>query len=43
LRQGAIQRRRVVAVLRGEDREQALVLWKRNGTRAFEMEAIRDN
>ena len=29
----------VAAKLRGEDREQALVLWNRKGKRAFEMEA----
>lgn len=29
----------VAAKLRGEDREQALVLWKRNGKRAFESDA----
>ncbi|MCP6379883.1 conjugal transfer protein TraD, partial [Klebsiella pneumoniae] len=29
----------VAAKLRGEEREQALVLWKRKGKRAFEMEA----
>ncbi|MDP2131175.1 MAG: conjugal transfer protein TraD [Erythrobacter sp.] len=28
----------VAAKLRGEEREQALVLWKRKGKRAFEME-----
>jgi hypothetical protein len=28
----------VAAKLRGEEREQALVLWKRNGKRAFEAE-----
>ncbi len=33
----------VAAKLRGEEREQALVLWKRKGKWAFEMEAeVRD-
>jgi hypothetical protein len=31
----------VAAKLRGEEREQALVLWKRKGQRAFEMTAFR--
>jgi len=29
----------VAAKLRGDEREQALVLWKRKGKRAFEMES----
>lgn len=33
----------VAAKLRGEEREQALVLWKRKGKRAFEAEQGRTN
>ena len=31
----------VAAKLRGEEREQALLLWRRRGKRAFENEAVR--
>lgn len=30
----------IAAKLQGEDREQAIVLWKRKGRRAFEVEGI---